>query len=65
MGQSKTLFPGGAPTLPPLNEVQLLLSIRGQLEDQQSIDMHYCIFDAIFGSLETTTVSGCKVSTLR
>lgn len=55
--RATSIFPGGAPVLPPFNEVQLLLSIHGQLENQQSMELSYCIFDAIFGSLKISTVS--------
>ena len=55
--RATSIFPGGAPVLSPLNEVQLLLSIHGQLENQQSMELAYCIFDAIFGSLKISTVS--------
>ena len=39
------------PPLTPLEEMQLLLSLHGQLEDQQSLELHYCIFDAVFGGI--------------
>ena len=48
--RATSIFPGGAPVLPPFNEVQLLLSIHGQLENQQSMELSYCIFDAIFAA---------------
>ena len=35
--------------LTPAEEIQLLMSIHSQLEEQQSLEMRYCMFEAIFG----------------
>ena len=35
--------------LTPAEEMQLLMSIHSQLEEQQSLEMRYCMFEAIFG----------------
>ena len=38
--------------LTPAEEMQLLMSIHSQLEEQQSLEMRYCMFEAIFGGSE-------------
>ena len=36
-------------SLSPVEEMQLLMSIHSQLEQQQSPELQYCMFEAIFG----------------
>lgn len=35
--------------LSPVEEMQLLMAIHSQLEEQQSLELRYCMFEAIFG----------------
>ena len=39
------------PQVNPIEEMQLLMSVKTQIEEQQSLELRYCTFDAIFGSV--------------
>ena len=43
------------PPLNPVEEMQLLLTIQTQLEEQKSLQLRYCIFEAIFGEVVCDT----------
>lgn len=50
---------GGPPSLAPMEEAQLLLSIQSHMEGIPRLEMRYCLLDAVFGgpALEVYTVS--------
>ena len=40
---------GGPPSLAPVEEAQLLLSIQSHMEGIPRLEMRYCLLDAVFG----------------
>ena len=52
------------PRVNPIEEMQLLMSVRTQLEEQQSLELRYCTFDAMFGSIAGSSSGQVSEGTL-